>query len=159
MTTRELNFTTEIAGSPEIIFELIADMPNYGRWLPNSSAFGGTIDVTPYPVQLGTTYLDAGPVEKPGVVTEFDPPGRISFRQTIQLRTSFLKTDVGADGRHSFEPNNGRTLVVRRLSLQFNLHGIQRLLLPAIVYGFRKENNRTLAALKVYVESLSGTRR
>jgi RHS repeat-associated protein len=27
----------------------------YARWLPNSSAFGGTVNVTPYPVRLGTT--------------------------------------------------------------------------------------------------------
>jgi hypothetical protein len=40
---------------PETIFELIADMPHYGRWLPGSDAFGGTTEVSPYPVCLGTT--------------------------------------------------------------------------------------------------------
>ena len=35
-----------------MIFDLVADMSNYGRWLPNSSAFGGTVDVTLYPVRL-----------------------------------------------------------------------------------------------------------
>ena len=59
MITRDLSFTTQITGSPATIFDLVADMPNYGRWLPDSSAFGGTINVTPYPVRLGTTYLDA----------------------------------------------------------------------------------------------------
>ncbi len=60
MIARGLRFTAQIYGSPEMIFDLVADMPNYGRWLPNSSAFGGTVDVAPYPVRLGTTYLDAG---------------------------------------------------------------------------------------------------
>jgi hypothetical protein len=47
-------FTTQIAGPPEVVFDLVADMPNYGRWLPGSDAFGGTVNVTPYPVRLGT---------------------------------------------------------------------------------------------------------
>ena len=39
MSTRDLRFTTHIHGSPEI-FDLVADMPNYDRWLSDSSAFG-----------------------------------------------------------------------------------------------------------------------
>ena len=35
-------FTTRIEGFPEVIFELIAYMPNYGRWLSGSKAFGAT---------------------------------------------------------------------------------------------------------------------
>jgi hypothetical protein len=155
MTSKELRFTTEIQGYPQNIFDLVADMPNYGLWLPDSNAFGGTIHVTPYPVRLGTTYLDAGPTEKPGLVTEFDPPKYISFRHTVQLRRNFLNTDIDAHIRYSFESRNGKTFVDRRLSLLFNLRGVQRLLLPIILYGFRKENNRTLAALKNYVEGLS----
>src|SRR5215471_15813533 len=79
MFTKDLRFVTDIHGSRETIFDLIADMPNYGRWLPNSSACGGTVDVAPYPLRLGTTYLDAGPIEKPGFVTEYDRPKHISF--------------------------------------------------------------------------------
>src|SRR3974390_206959 len=96
MVTRILNFTAQIYGLAEIIFDLVADMPNYGRWLPDSSAFGGTIDVKPYPVQLGTTYLAAGPILKPGSVTEFDPPRHIAFHHTVQLRQGPLNTDVDA---------------------------------------------------------------
>ena len=42
------------------------------------SACGGTVDVTHYSARLGTTYLDAGPVETPGSVTEYDRPKDIS---------------------------------------------------------------------------------
>jgi len=156
MFTRDLRFTTHILGSPETIFDLVADMPNYGRWLPDSSAFGGTVDVTPYPVQLGTTYLDAGPILKPGTVTEFDRPNHISFRHTVQLREGPLNTDVNARIRYTFDPRDGGTLVERELVLTFGLHGILRLALPFILYGFRKENDRTLAALKRYVEGQTG---
>jgi len=34
-----LEFTSRIAGPPEVVFDLVADLPNYGRWLPGSSAF------------------------------------------------------------------------------------------------------------------------
>ena len=74
MSVSRLAFTSLISGSPQLVFDLVADLPNYSRWLPDLAVFGGTIEVTPYPVRLGTTYLDAGPVEKPGSVTEFDPP-------------------------------------------------------------------------------------
>jgi uncharacterized protein YndB with AHSA1/START domain len=117
--TRDLRFTAQIDGSPETIFDLIADVPKYSRWLPDSSAFGGTVDVTPYPVRLGTTYLDAGPIEKPGSVTEYDPPKHISFHHMVQLRRGPLNTDVDARIRYTFEPNDGGTFVDRRLVLAF----------------------------------------
>lgn len=152
MITRNLRFTTQIHGSPDVIFDLVADMPNYGRWLPNSSVFGGTVDVTPYPVRLGTTYLDAGPIQKPGSVTEFDRPRCLVFHHTVQIRQRPLNTDVEARIRYTFDPKDRGTFVDRSLALTFNLHGISRLALSLLLYGFRKENNRTLAALKRYVE-------
>jgi hypothetical protein len=45
MSTSHPRFTARIEGDPKTIFDLIADMPNYGRWLPGSQAFGGTTSV------------------------------------------------------------------------------------------------------------------
>jgi hypothetical protein len=91
MSTSHPRFTARIKGSPETIFDLIADMPNYGRWLPGSEAFGGTTGVTPYPVRLGTTYLDAGPLgQRPGSVAEYDSPKHIGFHQTMLLKKTRL---------------------------------------------------------------------
>lgn len=109
--------------------------------------------MTPYPIHLGTIYLDAGPIEKPGVVTEYDPPKHISFHHTVQLRRIFLSTDVDARIRYTFEVEDGTTFVDRRLVLMFDLRGISHLALLLLLYGFRKENNRTMAALKRYVET------
>lgn len=145
-------FTSQIGGPPEVVFDLVADMPNYGRWLPDSEAFGGTVDVTPYPVRLGTTYLDAGPVEKPGSVTEFDPPEHISFHHTVLIRQWPLKTDIAARIRYTFEPTEGGTFVLRELDLTMDLRGLFKLASPYLLWAFRKENVRTLAQLKRYVE-------
>lgn len=42
-------YTAHVAAPPGALFELLTDMPNYGRWLPGSQQFGMTTDVTPYP--------------------------------------------------------------------------------------------------------------
>lgn len=151
----QLRFTSQIAGPPEVVFDLVADMPNYGKWLPDSSSFGGTVDVTPYPVRLGTTYLDAGPIQKPGKVTEFDRPRRIAFRHTVMIRSP-ITTDVDARIRYTFEPSQGGTAVLRELDLTIDLRGPLKLLRPALLWGFRKENVRTLACLKRHVETTRG---
>lgn len=105
MSTTHPRFTARIEASPEAIFDLIADMPSYGRWLPGSQAFGGTTQVQPYPVQLGTTYLDAGPAgQRPGSVTASDPPKRIAFHHTMLLKLAELLV------RYAFRKENVRIL-------------------------------------------------
>ena len=152
MTVRDLRFTSEIHGPAETIFDVVADMPNYGRWLPDTKAFGGTVNVTPYPVRLGTTYLDAGPVEKPGKVTEFDRPRHIGFHHTVMVRQALLKTDIDARIRYTLTPKDGGTFVLRELELLLNLPTLYKLASPFILRSFRTENVRTLACLKQYVE-------
>ena len=44
MSISHLEFTSQIEGPPEYVFDLIADMPNYSCRLPDSGVFGGTID-------------------------------------------------------------------------------------------------------------------
>jgi uncharacterized protein YndB with AHSA1/START domain len=114
MISRDLTFTGQLHGSPEMIFDLVADMPDYDRWLSNSSAFGGTVDLTPYPLRFGTTHLDAGPVLKAGSVREFDRPRHLSFRNTAQIRQNPLNTNVDARIRYIFDPKKGGTLLDRR---------------------------------------------
>ncbi|HEY3586501.1 MAG TPA: SRPBCC family protein [Myxococcaceae bacterium] len=151
MSEAHLRFTSRISAPPEVVFDLVADMPTYGRWLPDSSAFGGTVDVTPYPVRLGTTYLDAGPIQKPGKVFEFDRPRHIGFQHTVMIRSP-IETDVEARIRYTFEPAQGGTAVLRELELVIDLRGLLKLLGPALLWGFRKENVRTMACLKRYAE-------
>jgi uncharacterized protein YndB with AHSA1/START domain len=152
MSEAHLRFSCRIAAPPEAVFDRVADLPHYGRWLPDSSAFGGTIDVTPYPVRLGTTYLDAGPIQKPGKVTEFDRPRRIGFQHTVMIRSP-IETDVEARIRYTLEPSAGGTAVLRELDLVIDLRGLRALLRPALLWGFRRENLRTLACLRRSLEN------
>jgi hypothetical protein len=72
-------YSADVAAPPGALFELLADMPDYGRWLPGSRQFGQTTEVAPYPVQLGSRYHDGKPDEPGkdwwGTVTGFQPPG------------------------------------------------------------------------------------
>jgi uncharacterized protein YndB with AHSA1/START domain len=152
--TSPRQFTERIEGAPELIFDLIADLPNYGRWLPGSQAFGATRDVSPYPVRLGTTYLDAGPSgERPGSVTAFDRPSRIAFHQTMLIEQGPLRADADIRIGYTLEPGGGATRVVRALELTIRMSGPMKVARPLVARAFRRENARTLAALKRYVEA------
>jgi uncharacterized protein YndB with AHSA1/START domain len=154
MAVSHPRFTALIRGAPEVVFQLVADMPNYGRWLPRSAAFGGTTHVTPYPVRLGTTYLDAGPAgERPGSVTGYEPPRFIAFHHTMLLKKGPIAADIDVHVRFTFEPVELGTFVARDLDLTLKMAGLQKMLEPLVVLGFRKENLRILAELKRYVEA------
>lgn len=147
-------FTTRIQGCPRVIFDLIADMPNYGCWLRGSEAFGGTTNVSPYPVRLGTTYLDAGAEgERPGTVTEYDPPHHIGFHHTMLLRKGPLAADIDVRIRYTLEPQEDATNVIRALDMRIRMRGLMKIAQPLVVRGFRRENERILAALQSYAEA------
>lgn len=153
MSASHPRFTARIEGSPEVIFDLVADMPNYGRWLSGSQAFGGTTEVSPYPVCLGTNYLDAGPMgQRPGSVTEYDPPWRIAFHHTMLLKRGPLIADIDVNVRYTLEPIERGTFVIRDLDLTIEIPGLLRVVKPLVLHAFRKENRRILAELKRYVE-------
>ena len=154
MSISHPQFTTRIEGSDAVIFDLIADMPNYGRWLSGSQAFGGTTEVTPYPVRLGTTYLDTGPLgQKPGKVIGYDPPRAIAFHHTMLLDLGPLAANVDVNVRYWLEPDGGATRVVRDLDLTIQMHGPLRVAEPLVAQALRRENLRILAELKRYVEA------
>jgi hypothetical protein len=150
-------FTATIKGSLEVIFDLIADMPNYHRWLPGSDAFGGTTQVTPYPVQLGTTYLDGGPLGmRPGSVTVFERPKRLGFHHTMAFKKGPLRGDADIEILYTLEPVEGDAIhVMRKLDMAIVIPGIMRLAEPLVLRAFQKENLRIMAELKKYVEGLS----
>jgi hypothetical protein len=147
-------YSTKIAAQPAMLFELVSDLPNYGRWLPQSDAFGETTDVVPYPVQLGSKYHDGRPAEPGkdwwGTVTGFQPPGSIDFAHVIHVRQ--LRTTVEVHIHYSLEWEGLGTLVRRWLVLDFTMPGIFRPLRPLITKSFDRENIRTMDALKKYAE-------
>jgi hypothetical protein len=56
----ELTFEAEIHSDIERVFTLLAELRDYDRWLPRSSAFQGTASISEGPIAVGTTYLEPG---------------------------------------------------------------------------------------------------
>ena len=131
----------------EKVFDLIIDFRGQDRWLPHSSAFRGTTEISSDPVTLGTTYREPGPFGvRNGTVTEFERPSKITFHQPMTLRLHSGTVDVTL--RYTLTPNAGSTRVSRVVTL--GIPRSLRLLQPILVREFRRESGRTLLALKAY---------
>jgi hypothetical protein len=148
-------YSAEVAALPTVLFDLLSDLPSYGRWLPASKQFGSTTDVEPYPVRLGSRYHDGKPDEPGkdwwGTVTGFQPPGSLDFHHTIQVRQ--LRATIDVHIHYSFEPEGDGTKVLRWLVLDITAPRILRPLRRLIVRSFDKENVRTMAAVTSYAEA------
>jgi uncharacterized protein YndB with AHSA1/START domain len=148
----ELQFTTDVAAPADAVFAAIADLTGYGRWLPGSNSFGGITNVSPLPVGLGTTYIDAGPAgTREGSIVAFTPPTLIAFRQPMRVQRGMLMGTIDIDVRCALEPLERGTRVVRTITIR--PRGLLLLAQPLIVSAFRAENERLLAELRRYVES------
>lgn len=147
-------YSATIAAPAATLFDLLADLPNYGRWLPGSPAYGATTEVEPYPVRLGSRYHDGRPDEPGrdwwGTVTGFQPPGSLDFQHTIHVRQLAATVDVHI--HYSLEDADGATRVDRWLVLDFAMPVPVRPLRPLVTASFDKENARTMAALKAFAE-------
>jgi uncharacterized protein YndB with AHSA1/START domain len=143
-----LDFTVDIARPVEQVFALIADLPNYHRWLPQSGLYGATTQVSETPVTLGTTYVDGKQATLRGRVTEFRPPTALAFHQEARLLFSRLSIDI----YYRLEPLGAHTRVYRTTTPRVS--GALALLQPMIARPIRNENLRTLAMMKQYLERL-----
>ena len=148
-------YAADITAPPALLFELLADMPRYGRWLPGSAQFGETRDVEPYPVRLGSRYHDGKPDEPGkdwwGEVVGFQPPGSLDFHHTIGVRQ--LRAVIDVRIHYSIEPAGAATRVNRWLVLDIDMPIVFRPLRRLITAKFDEENIRTLAALAEYAQA------
>jgi uncharacterized protein YndB with AHSA1/START domain len=133
------------------IFDLITDFRGQDRWLPASSAYHGTTEVSDNRAVLGTTYREPGPFGvRNGLVTEYERPTKITFHQPMAFRFHSGVVDVVM--RYTLAQRGATTHVERHVTL-----GIPRqlkVLQPLIERSFRIESSRTLGALKAYADEL-----
>ena len=131
------------------VFERLADLPSYGRWMHRTGLFRRCAQISESPVRKGTTYLDAtrmGTFE--GEVTEFAPPSRIAFRETL----SWFGTQMTqARPEYSLEEDEEAT-VVHHIAVG-ELFGWMRVMKPAAALMAKAERTRTLKSLRRSLES------
>jgi uncharacterized protein YndB with AHSA1/START domain len=154
MTTIERQ--VDIAASPEVVFDLIADLHDYGRWLPSVGDYEGTSEISPPPVAVGTTYVEHSRTGvRHGVVIALARPDVVAFRQPMTLRPRSLGT-IASTVTMSVSANAVGARVTRTIDL-----GIPRRLKfvrSTIVGRYARESERMLRRLKAYAEALGDSR-
>lgn len=141
---------TDVKWPADRVFDLICDFDGYPRWLTGSSAYHGTHAISSNPVKLGTTYREPGPAGvRNGVVTEFERPTKITFRQPMTMKFGLGVIDITV--RYNLTPRDDQTHVRRVVSVELPW---QLKPFPGMVLSqFKTESARTLAALKAYADA------
>jgi len=145
------HFESEMHSTAERVFAAIVDLRGYHRWLTPSKSFGETTDLSSDPITLGTTFLDSGPGGvRHGVVTEFAPPTRVTFHMPMTMRPRLLGT---IDIHVIYALTSTATAVHVRRDGTVTVHGPLKLVRPVVVRQIQNESERTLLALKAFVET------
>ncbi|WP_028062992.1 SRPBCC family protein [Solirubrobacter soli] len=152
---RSLVSEADVHCSTERVFDTILDFEGQARWLGKSSAFRGTTAVSSNPAVLGTTYREPGPLGvRHGEVTVCERPTRITFHHPMTLKLGLGTIDVVV---HLTLTARGESTHVHRL-VTFVVPWPVKLVQPLVVLGFRRENARTLRALKAHADALGAAR-
>jgi uncharacterized protein YndB with AHSA1/START domain len=148
----ELRWEADIRASAERVFSLLAGLRDYDRWLPRSSSFKGTNNISEGPIGVGTTYIEPGPFGvRHGKVTEFVPPTRLSFEQPMTMKPQALGV-IGIRLSHTLTPGVDSVHLLR--ALQIEPQGPVKFALPFVMLAFRAENARMIKTLKAFAENV-----
>ena len=151
MTSSTIRFEsrTVIRRPVGLVFERLADLPGYGRWMHRTGLFRRSGLISTGPVRQGTTYVDASWMGTfDGEVTEFAPPTRLAFRETLRW---FGSPMTQARPEYSLE-EDGDATVVHHVAVG-ELFGWMRIMKPAAALMAKVERTRTLESLRRSLES------
>jgi uncharacterized protein YndB with AHSA1/START domain len=149
-----ISVTTDINAPAEKVFDVITDLQSYSKWLPDSTAFKGTTEVSNTPVKLGTTYVESTPGGvRSGKVLEFERPLKVVFHQPMKLNpvSEGLVIDIKVEVILK-EKGERVTTVERNVYLKYPEP--LRELRTAFDKGAGEEGARVMDLLKKRVESL-----
>jgi uncharacterized protein YndB with AHSA1/START domain len=131
------------------VFERLADLPGYGGWMHRTGMFRACEVTSEPPIGLGTTYVDSTRMGRfEGEVTEFVPPTRIAFQETLCW---FGSPMTQARPAYSLEGDESAT-IVRHVAVGV-LYGGMRFMKPAAAWMANRERSSTLQSLKRSLEA------
>jgi uncharacterized protein YndB with AHSA1/START domain len=131
------------------VFERLVDLSQYGRWMHRTGLFRRCALTSETPVREGTTYVDStwmGTFD--GKVTEFVPPNRVAFQETLRW---FGIPMTQARPAYVLEADEDATII--RHVAEGELYGWMRMMKPAAAWLANRERTRTLRSLKRSLES------
>jgi uncharacterized protein YndB with AHSA1/START domain len=145
------SLTAEMRGPAERVFDAIVDLRGYGRWLDSSADYAGTTEISTDPIAAGTTYVEHGGVGvRRGTVTELLPPFLVTFDQPMTMRPKLFGV-ISIQVTYSLTPSREGVRLDRLVTVE--LPWQLKLAAPLVVARFRRESERTVQALKAFVEA------
>ena len=140
---------TTIDASIGDVFARLADLEGYRAWMHRTGLFRRSGQTSDGPLGEGTAYFDASRMGTfRGEVTDFRPPSRIAFRETLRWFGSDL---MEARPEYSLEADQERTIVHH--VAEGELFGVMRLMKPVASLMAKSERGRTLESLRRSLES------
>lgn len=131
------------------VFTRLEDLNNYGRWMHRTGLFRRCWQTSDGPLGPGTPYFDATRMGTfRGEVTNYQPPSRIGFRESLRWFGSDL---MQARAEYFLEPDRDRTILHH--IAEGELFGLMRLMKPAAAQLARGERTRTVDSLRRSLES------
>ena len=131
------------------VFARLADLDGYRTWMRRTGLFRRSEQTSDGPLGLGTAYADATRMGTfRGEVTDYEPPTRIGFRETLRWFGSDL---MQARPDYVLEAD-GDTTIVHHVA-EGQLFGLMRLMKPVAALMARSERARTVKSLRRSLES------
>ena len=131
------------------VFERLADLDGYRRWIHRTGLFRRSRQISDGRRGAGTAYFDATRMGTfLGHITDYEPPSRIGFRETLRLFGSDL---MEARPEYRLQEDQGRTIVHH--VAEGELFGLMRLMKPVALLLARSERTRTVKSLRRSLES------
>ena len=131
------------------VFARLADLGEYGTWMHRTGLFRRCGQTSDGPLGEGTAYFDASRMGTfQGEVTDFQPPSRIGFRETLRWFGSEL---MEARPEYVLEADRERTIVHH--VAEGELFGLMRLMKPVAALMAKSERARTVESLRRSLES------
>ena len=148
-TTVRYEVTTTIDRPIGDVFAPLADLDDYRTWMRRTGLFRRSGQTSEGPPGPGTAYFDATRMGTfRGQVTDYQPPLRIGFRETLQWFGSDL---MEARPEYFLEADRDRTIVHH--VAEGELFGLMRLMKPVAALLARSERTRTIESLRRSLES------
>ena len=131
------------------VFARLADLDGYRTWMRRTGLFRRSGQTSDSPLGLGTAYFDATRMGTfRGEVTDYEPPTRIGFRETLRWFGSDL---MEARPEYILEADRDKTIVVH--IAEGELFGMMRLMKPVAALLASSERARTIKSLRRSLES------
>src|SRR4051794_8149764 len=131
------------------VFARLADVDGYRTWMRRTGVFRRSGRTSDGPLGPGTAYFDATRMGTfRGAVTDYEPPSRLGFRETLRWFGSDL---MEARPAYILEADGDKTIVHH--VAEGELFGMMRLMKPVAALLARSERARTVESLRRSLES------